>query len=353
MVEAPIFTDEADRMAALRSMNLLSTPAEAEFDRITQVAAEYFSLPISLFTLVDEDRQWFKSRFGLDAPETPRSVSFCGHAIAQKDVFVVENAHEDNRFANNPLVVGDPQVIFYAGVPIESPEGHRIGTFCIIDHSPRTFSQRERERLRDFGWWLQLALESRQLSRAQLKLIAELDLAKRESFIDPMTQCWNRRGFSELAKRETARCRRVGSGVALFMIDIDNFKLVNDAEGHSRGDQALISLARLLRCSMRPNDVIARLGGDEFAVLLPEITRAEALRRAESLQREVEQRSIDEDGPTFTISIGVKSVEKLAKDVTAESMIDFADKALFEAKQAGRNRVVESFWSESLSYHPL
>jgi len=110
-----------------------------------------FQPPISLFTPVDQDRQWFKSRFGLDVPETPRNVSFCGYAINQRDVFVVENAYEDPRFSDNPLVVGDPKVVFYAGVSISSPEGLQIGTLCIIDRSPREFSQQDRRCLCDFA----------------------------------------------------------------------------------------------------------------------------------------------------------------------------------------------------------
>lgn len=339
MQEALIPANDSDRIADLLHMHILSTPAEHDFDRITRLASEYFDTPISLFTLVDQDRQWFKSRIGLDVGETPRNVSFCGHVITQDEVFVVEDASLDSRFSDNPLVAGEPKVVFYAGVPISSSSGHRIGTLCVIDHSPRSFSQREKERLRDFAWWLQLALDRRTLSRTQLELITELDAAKREALIDPLTQSWNRKGFAELATREIARCRRTGRSVAILMIDIDHFKQINDSHGHPAGDKAIIWLARLLRSATRPNDIVARLGGEEFGIMLPEIEKSDALLLAESLRRLVEEKSGFDNCQRFTVSIGVNWIEKLEAGDSDVALIAVADAALYDAKNAGRNQV--------------
>ncbi len=342
MQEASIPRDDAQRLDSLRRMELLSTPAEAYLDRIIAFASEYFRTPISLFSIVDKDRQWFKSRLGLDVPETPRNISFCGHAILQDDVFVVENANEDPRFSDNPLVVGGPRIGFYAGAPVKNAEGFNIGTLCVIDKSARKFSQRDRARLQDFSWWLRLALEKRGLSVVQLELMAELDAAKRESMLDPMTQTWNRRGFAELAKREIAKARRSKTSIALVMIDIDHFKKINDTYGHPEGDKAIIMLARLLRGKTRTTDVLARLGGEEFAVLMPEISRPDALRLADSLRLVVEQDALVADGQRFTISAGLAWFEQGKGDLSEEGMVALADKALYAAKQSGRNRVVAS-----------
>lgn len=134
---APIPGDEAERLAALRRRYILDTPPEAALDRITALTARLFSVPISLITLVDEARQWFKSAFGLDLRETPREFSFCSHTILCDDVMVIPDALSDSRFRENPLVVGPPRMRFYAGAPLKAPEGCHLGTLCIIDTHPR------------------------------------------------------------------------------------------------------------------------------------------------------------------------------------------------------------------------
>jgi PAS domain S-box-containing protein len=143
--------NEIKRHASLCALNLLDTPAEERFDRITRRAQKHFDVPITLVSLIDTDRQWFKSKQGLEAIETPRDVSFCGHAILSNKIFYIPDAHEDKRFADNPLVTNPPHVRFYAGAPLRAPNGQRIGTLCIIDHQPREFTSEELNVLRDFA----------------------------------------------------------------------------------------------------------------------------------------------------------------------------------------------------------
>lgn len=130
--------NEAERLHALCGLNLLDTAPEERFDRITRIAAQFFDVPIVLVSLIDSDRQWFKSRHGLAAEETPRSMAFCAHAIEQDDVLIVEDATLDDRFRNNPLVTGEPFIRFYAGYPIRTSDGVVVGTLCLIDKTPRT-----------------------------------------------------------------------------------------------------------------------------------------------------------------------------------------------------------------------
>jgi signal transduction histidine kinase len=153
MIEPPLPANETERLAALRALRLLDTPAEERFDRITRTARDLFGVPIALISLVDAGRQWFKSRQGLAATETPRAISFCGHAILGDAAFVVSDARNDERFADNPLVTGAPHIRFYAGMPLNSTDGRKIGTLCLIDSQPRAFDAGDEQRLRDLAAW--------------------------------------------------------------------------------------------------------------------------------------------------------------------------------------------------------
>lgn len=251
MQEPPVPLDETVRLMSLHSLRILDSAPEERFDRVTRMAKRLFDVDICLVSLVDSGRQWFKSKQGLDACETSREVSFCGHAILHEQAFVVEDAHVDERFADNPLVTGDPSVRFYAGYPVHSPEGRRIGTLCLIDKAPRRFSASEVETLKDFA-----ALVDDELASS-----AEMN-------VDELTKIANRRGFQQVARHLIPLCVRNDLSVEVLFFDLDGFKAVNDQFGHKAGDEALQAFAKILLKSFRNSDVVARLGGDEFAVLM-------------------------------------------------------------------------------------
>jgi len=141
MIKAPLPHNEAQRLRALRELLILDTPPEERFDRIAAFAAKEFDVPMALVSLVDRDRQWFKSNFGLEDRETPRDTSFCGHAISERDALVVPDALEDPRFRDNPMVVGKPYIRFYAGCVLRLPYGQVVGTLCVLDRRPRRFDR--------------------------------------------------------------------------------------------------------------------------------------------------------------------------------------------------------------------
>ena len=158
---------EADRLAALRALHILDTGVEQAYDDITRLAAQVCDVPIALITLVDEDRQWFKSRVGLNVCETSRKVSFCTHAIQQQGIFLVPDAAADPRFSGNPLVTGDPHIRFYAGVPLITPEGHALGSLCVIDRKPRLLTPEHQATLLALGRLVVTQIELRRHAALQ------------------------------------------------------------------------------------------------------------------------------------------------------------------------------------------
>ncbi|MBT9555925.1 MAG: GAF domain-containing protein [Myxococcales bacterium] len=164
--------DEVERLASLHGLNILDTPPELVFDRLTRIAAHVFGTPISALSLVDGSRQWFKSSVGLTIRQTSRDISFCGHAILGDDILHVTDTLDDDRFFDNPLVVGQPGIRFYAGIPINAENGHAIGVLCVMDIKPRALSEAERVLLRDLATMAEDELARRGQTERQLRLYA-------------------------------------------------------------------------------------------------------------------------------------------------------------------------------------
>lgn len=251
MIPPQIPSYEAQRLETLRALKILDSAPEERFDRLTRMAKRMFGVPISLVSIVDSNRQWFKSAQGLDATETPRDISFCGHAILGDDLFLIPDAKEDERFHDNPLVTDAPNIRFYAGCPLRVANGHKMGTLCLIDDKPRQLDEEDKELLKD------LAVMAEQE-------IAALQLAT----LDELTAISNRRGFTSLAEHALSMCKRYEQPATLILFDLDDFKPINDNFGHAEGDRALVAFANLIRQEFRDSDVYARIGGDEFVVLL-------------------------------------------------------------------------------------
>jgi len=166
MKTAPPSSDEAARLEALKRYGILDTPSDDILDGLTQIAADLCEAPIALVSLIDPDRQWFKSRVGVEQQETPRDIAFCSHAIQNPDALMeVEDASKDNRFHDNPLVTGDPNIRFYAGNPLVTPDGFALGTLCVIDDKPRKLSESQRNGLINLSKVVIRLLDERYQSR--------------------------------------------------------------------------------------------------------------------------------------------------------------------------------------------
>lgn len=187
-MKAALPAREAERLRALAEYQLLDTQFEQSYDDITALASYICECPISMISLLDENRQWFKSRVGMETRETPREMAFCAHAILQPDqMMVVPDADLDARFAGSPLVVGDPHIRFYAGVPLNNPEGHSLGTLCVIDAKPRTLTAAQTQALRVLARQVSALFE---LRRTSLAMAGALERVKTlEAFLPICSSC--------------------------------------------------------------------------------------------------------------------------------------------------------------------
>jgi diguanylate cyclase (GGDEF)-like protein len=314
--------EESARLSALRSYCVLDTGREARFDDLTCLASTICETPVSLVSLVDMNRLFFKSAHGIDVRELPYPDFFCGHAIRQRDVFVVPDACKDPRFANHPLVVGSPRVRFYAGAPLITPEDYRLGTLCVIDFVSRELQPKQIETLRILG--------------RQVMSQLELNL---QAMRDPLTGLYNRRQLEEGLHREVLRARRVGTNVGVMAIDVDHFKRINDTLGHEVGDSALRAIAQELASCVREEDIACRAGGEEFVIILPGAGKTALRSRAEALRRTIEQAQIPAGEGTLKLTVSIGLAGFPSHGDTEQAVLRAADVALYKAKTAGRNRV--------------
>lgn len=315
MEPAPTPVNERARLAGVRSLGILDTPPEERFDRITRLATRLLSTPVALLCFVDEDRLWFKSRQNWDYAEATREASFCAHAIVHDDVLVVPDATADVRFEDNPLVTEDPNIRFYAGCAIKSPEGHHLGTLCVIDREPRDLSHEDKLLLCDLTRMVELEL-------------ATIDLA----LTDELTGLVNRRGYQAIGAHVVELSKRKGIDLAACFIDLNDMKSINDEFGHEAGDDALKTLAALLQESFRDSDVIARVGGDEFCVLLTGSASAGSA-VAETRLHEAIERYNSGSGAPYRLAVSVGRAAVAGDAITdLAGLTNLADKAMYAKK---------------------
>lgn len=453
--------NESERQRELASYQVLDTAADETFDQLVALAAEICEVPISLVSLIDEDRQWFKSRLGLEARQTPRDQAFCAHAILNpRELMVVSDASTDPRFAANPLVTGEPKIRFYAGAPLVS-KGMGLGTLCVIDRQPRTLRPSQERALRAlsiqavqllelhrqramaenhrrflstvmetlaegvivrdqnrilvahnpmasvllgtkldeqvgktfsmlhykpvqpdgfpmpteelpsykalatgepqrnivFGitrpnktevWLESNASVLRDPIHGECAVISFRDISdrkaleqqlQRDATSDTLTGLPNRRAFMAQVGKSIAAATRYKHAMCLCVADLDRLKDVNDNFGHAAGDAAIRHFARVFRATLRHEDSLARVGGDEFVALFPYVPSAQAAISLERLQSTLASAQLRlASGQEITLS-GSFGLADWKPGMTADQLIEAADKVLYQAKSRGRNNV--------------
>jgi diguanylate cyclase (GGDEF)-like protein len=340
MKKPPAAPNEEMRLGSLKRLEILDTPPDERFERITRIAMRLFGVPMAAITLVDSNRQWFKSKQGIAVRETPRDVSFCAHAIAGSGMLVVADALKDARFADNPLVTGEPRIRFYAGQPLVMPDGMKVGTLCVMDRKAREFTREELQSLEDLAAWAEVEVRAVRVTKKQQRMETERAMLRDKATIDALTQVYNRPTILEVLEVELVRALRDDEPMAVVIADLDHFKKVNDTHGHPAGDAVLKEAARRMKTSMRPSDAVGRYGGEEFLIVLPGASAEAAARTAERIRAQVGAGPVEHAGRQIpvTMSLGVTAVS-FPERVKVDRLIKAADEALYRAKKSGRNRV--------------
>ncbi|WP_407543262.1 EAL domain-containing protein (plasmid) [Deinococcus radiomollis] len=318
-------TAEQLRLAALHRYGILDTLPELQFDRLVGMAARVFHQPMALISFINEDRQWFKANHGVPFMEVPRCDSFCSVAIAQDGVMLISDAVLDQQFQSYPGVVGDPHIRSYAGAPLVTPDGHKIGTFCVFGPEPREFSLEDCELLASFA----------EMTMDELRLRQALEELSQVALNDALTGLPNRVHFRQHLIEACRRADISGEKVVVGLLDLDRFKQINDTFGHAAGDGLLKEVARRLNEATATSDVVARMSGDEFVLLFTDVRAVTDLGR-------VTRRLEDSFAVPFVIegqevfvhwSLGLSVYPDDARELDA--LLSFADAAMYRVKRAG------------------
>jgi len=319
-VEVPEVPDyEEARLASLQALNILDTPFEERFDRITRFASCLFDVPIALVSLIDQDRQWFKSAMGLDVRETSRAISFCGHTILGRNIMSIPDARNDARFFDNPLVLGDPNIRFYAGYPLCAEDGEALGTLCLIDRRPRTLSEDDLDVFRD------------------LALIIEREILRPElNILDDVTNISNRSSFAVLAEKGLDLCVRRNISASLVFIELDK---EHDVEGSLKSaelERMLKLFSEYLNTHLEQSALVARIGSNQFIALLVDASAAEAELSVMKFITEIEKLNQRKEWQyPLRFSHGIAEFNA-AKHSTVDKLLTDADLVMYDNKKQKR-----------------
>ena len=300
--------NEEERTRAIQGMGIIYSPSEARFDRITRLACRHFDIDTALVTIVYKEIQWFKSLQGLNACSTDREVSFCGHAILGDDALVVENALLDTRFMDNPLVTDSPRIRFYAGQPIRDEFGVTIGTLCLIDGVPRTFSQEDRQDLRDFARLVEAELAKPVEDNVLTRFIRSLNENQRSLLIDPIVGSWNRRGFEALLDKEIENALRHDEDLTLIHVKLSSFDVILNRFGHDRIIDFSKFTASIVRDQLPTGSSIGSLGADAFVAVCSGMSPSEATRIIEQLKQRFTEATLETHGVKALVDVEITSL---------------------------------------------
>jgi diguanylate cyclase (GGDEF)-like protein len=335
VLERPFANTETLRLADLHSLAIFYTPLDARFDRLTRLAQVALNVPVAAIALTHHGKLWFKSVQGWNIHELELRESFCARTLSRGEPVMVDDTRLDDEFAHHKLVENAPKFRFYAGHPIRDRTGIAVGTLAIYDCAPRQLTPAEVQALRDLAELAQREFLTAELCDAQAQIVAKLDLARRSAMIDALTRVWNRRASEELLSVAMEQAERDDTALALCMLDVDRFKEINDTSGHQVGDQVLRKVAATLVSNVREGDSVCRYGGDEFLLILQRTDKDEVDRITQRIRQRISEFPMKTKSGLIPVSVSTGiALRAPGRHITAESLVESADQALYRAKQA-------------------
>lgn len=325
----PCQMSESERLQALRDLEVLDTPAEARFDRLTRLACRLLRCPFAMVSLIDQDRQWFKAAQGHLYTQSPRGVSFCNETIQRDDPLIVPDASADERFFELPSV--QQGIRFYAGIPIRSPDGLAVGTLCVLDARPRHLEDEDLAALQDLAACAEAEIQRVATCQSERELLAEMDQVRRQACTDDVTRCWNQAAILQLAEKERAACKQ--ATLSLCLVVVQNVAGLNQKLGAEAGDIVLREAADRLRSALKPGELLGRLRGPRFLVLTQTpLARLEAY--GDGLVRSLTAGPVALKGQFVPLVITVGIVPARSPSEPVETALARAEKALRGLDQA-------------------
>lgn len=307
---------ETLRLFSLQNRKIIDALPEGGFDRITTLVERVFDVPSARVNLVDDTVQWLKRHAVAESSDAHATAPLCANAVRKNTAVVVDDVCRDPQFSGQTMRVNGVEVRAYAGIPVHSPDGAAVGTLSIVDGQPRQFSTDQIETLQSFA----------EMVDRELALLAQ-------TTSDELTRLANRRGFVQTADHMLALCKRHGKPAAVIGIDLDNFKMINDTQGHDAGDWVLERFAALLVKNFRASDIVARFGGDEFCVLSSYTSRADIRASLERLAEMFEISELKSEFPQLAWSAGIAEFDPATEPVL-EPLLQQADARMYAAKQS-------------------
>lgn len=320
-------------------LDMLYTPVEERFERITRIARRALSVPVAAITLFSGEKQWFKSVTGWAISELPADDSLCRLTLDEDGSTIIPDTLADPRTAQHPLVVARPKFRFYAGHALTDGTGIAAGTFCIFDLEPRRLSDTDRACFADLAALAARELTDEHLRSVHASLTSKLGLARRQAMMDSLTKLWNRHGAMILAEAAFQRADRADTPIGVALLDLDDFKRINDTRGHQIGDEVLRRIGERLVANVRGSDIVCRLGGDEFLVLIDNgdapTTSAVIARALDALTKTPLP---TRDGPITAAASAGFTVRQPREDQPVDALLERADRRLLQSKLNGRGR---------------
>lgn len=309
--------DASDRLGVLRGAPIDTRGEEGHCEQVTALAARIFEVPDAFVSPLDANEHWLRHTRRHPVDADPPADTYQGLQGDAPGLLVIEDTRADPAFAAHPLVTGPPAIRFYAGQPLNSPSGARLGTLCLVDYRPRMFGARDRDLL------------------AHLARLAENEMrVSRLAITDELTGLFNRRGFERVCNQVLETCRRTGRSAALLYFDLNGFKRINDTLGHATGDMVLECFSRLLEQNVRSSDVVGRLGGDEFVVLLGDAEPESVARSVARLRLALKtSQRLGDAGLEVSFSCGTADFEP-RRHADCASLVAEADGSMYADKHA-------------------